>query len=214
MRPWDYHPDLTRDRLILVAQLLALGRGHALDRFDPEIGDDSWTRGVCAFNYGRHQIKRAAGTSGFEWLSVPDPSRRLQFKVGEVILRFYRGAASDPAPHMLLPTELEQFMLPLEEGLPLDGARLRVAVETDAEGAPIQISFVAIRGSEVETIWPIPYEDAPPLVVSLSEDTPEGVDPGPPPVSLADDEEVDGQDQADAESEIGEEGGEKRREGK
>lgn len=41
MRPWDYHPELTEDRLVKVAQLLAVGRGSAVDRFDPTIGDDS-----------------------------------------------------------------------------------------------------------------------------------------------------------------------------
>ena len=66
MLPWDYHPDLTSERLVKVAQLLALGRGDAVDRFDPTIGDDNWTLGVCAYNYGCFQIARAAGTPGFE----------------------------------------------------------------------------------------------------------------------------------------------------
>jgi len=60
MRPWDYHLELMEERLVKVAQLLALGRGSAVDRFDPTIGDDNWTLGVCAYNYGCFQISRAA----------------------------------------------------------------------------------------------------------------------------------------------------------
>jgi hypothetical protein len=194
MRPWDYHSDLEKDRLVKVAQLLAAGRGVALDRFDPGVGDDAWTRGVCAFNYARFQLARAAGQPGFEWLSIPDPSRRFLFRIGEIAFRFFRGFAADPAPNMLQHTliELEQFALSFDEGVSLDQVKFRIAVETDTEGFPVQISFVAIRGSTPETIWPIPYESAPALLVSLDEEKPEGRDLSPPMVDIPDDEEGSG----------------------
>jgi hypothetical protein len=160
---------MSAERLVAVAQLLASGRGRALDRHEPAIGCDAWTLGVEAFNFGRHAINKAAGTSGFEWLTVPDSSRRLQFRMGDVPMRFYRGLATDPNPRMLLeaPIELEQYPLPLGAAALLDGCKFRIAVETDDDGEIVQISFVAIRGVSVETIWPIPYEDAAPLLVGL-----------------------------------------------
>ena len=193
MRPWDYHSDITADRLVSIAQLLASGRGVALDRHDPAIGCDAWTLGVEAFNFGRHGINGAVGRSGFEWLSVPDGSRRLQFRMGDVPMRFYRGLASDPSPRMLAdaPIELEQYALPLGQAALLDGRKFRIAVETDEDGTILQISFVAIRGASVETIWPIPYQDAGGLLVMLNGHLPEGRELPPPSVGLAGDEDED-----------------------
>jgi hypothetical protein len=190
VKPWDYHPDLTVERLIAVAQLLASGRGRALDRHEPSIGCDAWTLGVEAFNFGRHAINRAAGEAGFEWLTVPDSSRRLQFRMGDVPMRFYRGLAADPTPRMLLeaPIELEQYPLPLGAAAALDGSKFRIAVETDEEGTIVQISFVAIRGRAVETIWPIPYEDATPLIVGLGAPLAQGRELPAPAIAFADDE--------------------------
>lgn len=176
MRPWEYHPDLSSERLIKVAQLLASGRGQAVDRHEPSIGCDAWTLGIEAFNFGRFQISRAAGTPGLEWLDVPDASRRLLFRIGSVPLRFYRGFASEPTARTMtdIPIELEQYPLPLEDGASLDGCKFRLAVETNEDGTVMQISFVAVRGGLVETIWPIPYENAKPLIVALDDHKPEG----------------------------------------
>lgn len=189
MRPSDYHPDLTDKRLIRVAQLLARGRGDALDRYDPDVGDDSWTRGVCAFNYGRHQVRRAAGTPGFEWLSVPDPRRRLVFQIGSLMLRFYRGTAESPNSNMLIATELEQYTLPLEADVSLTDIKFRIAVDTDRDGSVIQIVFVAIRGAQPETIWAIPFETAPPLLVDVSIVMPEAIELSPAEVFFEEDDD-------------------------
>lgn len=199
MKPWDYHSDLTKDRLIKVAQLLAAGRGIALDRFDPTIGDNSWTSGVCAYGYGCFQVIQAAGRPGFEWLAVPDPSLRFLFRMGEVALRFFRGTAANPRANVLEQSlvELEQFSLMLEETVSLDQVKFRIAVETDSDGYPLQISFVAIRGDMPETIWPIPYESAPPLIVPIDEEKPEGRELGAPPVGFPSEEEETGTDDKD-----------------
>ena len=41
--PWEIHQDLTRDRLVLIAGLIALGRNEALERYEPDVGDNPWT---------------------------------------------------------------------------------------------------------------------------------------------------------------------------
>ncbi len=189
MRPWDYHPDLSLDRLGAVARLLASGRGRALDRHDPAVGCDAWTLGVEAFNFGRHAINQAAGTPGHEWLTVFDGGRRLQFRVGAVPMRFYRGAAADPNPRMLMdaPIELEQYALPLEAGVSWHGVKFRLAVETDEDGGVVGISFVAIRGQGVETIWPVPFEDdARPALADLGAPLAPGRELPPPMVAPLD----------------------------
>lgn len=190
MRPWDYHQGLTESRLVKVAQLLALGRGSAVDRFDPTIGDDNWTLGVCAYNYGCFQIEKAAGTPGFEWLKVIDSSKHFQFCIGGVPMRFWRGDPTEPTAKIVVATQFEQLLLDLEPGVPTAGMLFRIGVTTDFDGALLGASFVALRNDQPETVWPLPLAEAEPLIVLLSNDRPEGRDLPPPSVGDIGDDEV------------------------
>ena len=191
MRPWDYHQELTGERLVKVGQLLALGRGSAVDRFDPTIGDDNWTLGVCAYNYGCFQISQAAGTPGFEWLGVIDPGKHFQFSVGGVPMRFWRGDPAEPTAKIVIATPREQLLLDLEPGVPTAGVLFRIGVTTDIDGALLGASFVALRNDQPETVWPLPLAAAEPLIVSLGEERPEGRDLPSPPVGDIGDDEID-----------------------
>jgi hypothetical protein len=192
MRPWDYHPELTEERLVKIAQLIERGRNDAVDRYEPDIGDSNWTRGVCAYRYACHQIEQAAETPGFEWLSVIDNGMRFQFRVGSVPMRFWRGDPSDPSAKISAATPVEQLLLDLEPGVPTAGLVLRIGVMTDEDGSMLQAFFAALRSGKAETVWPISLTDADPLVVILDEERPEGRDLPPPYVGdrndVADDE--------------------------
>lgn len=191
MRPWDYHPELTEERLVKVAQLLALGRGSAVDRFDPTIGDDNWTLGVCAYNYGCFRIAQAAGAPEFEWLGVIDPGKHFQFSIGGVPMRFWRGDPAEPTAKIVVATPLEQLMLDLEPGVSTAGMLFRIGVITDFDGALLGASFVALRNDQPETVWPLPLAEAEPLVVLLGDERPEGRDLPPPAVGDIDGDELD-----------------------
>jgi hypothetical protein len=145
--PWEYHADLSEVRLKAIATLISRGRANALDRYDTAIGDDSWTLGVCAFNYGRYEIIQSAQRGEHPWLSIADDSRRFVFRIGAIVVRFYRGDPQEPRPNMLHQVfdELRQLPLPLEDGQSLEGVQFRIAVETDEAGEILDISLVTIR---------------------------------------------------------------------
>ena len=189
MRPWDYHPELTEIRLVKIAQLIALGRGNAVDRFDPSIGDDNWTLGVCAYNYGCFQIVRAAGKPGFEWLGVIDPGKHFQFSIGGVPMRFWRGDPAEPTAKISVATRFEQLRLDLESDVLIAGMLFRIGVTTDSDGALLGASFVALRNDEPETVWLLPLAEAEPLLVVLDGARPEGRELPPPIVGDHRDEE-------------------------
>lgn len=196
MRPWDYHPELTEERLVKVAQLLERGRGDAVDRHDPSIGGDGWTLGVCAYNYGCFRIAEAAGTPGLEWLAVIDGSKHFQFSIGGVPLRFWRGDPADPTTKITEATRFEQLLLDLEPEVPTAGMLFRIGVTTDEDGALLGAAFVALRNDEPETVWPLPLADAQPLIVLLGDDRPEGRELPPPAVGDHRDDEDESGDEA------------------
>ncbi|EIZ77296.1 hypothetical protein WSK_4136 [Novosphingobium sp. Rr 2-17] len=193
MRPWDYNPELTEERLIRVAQLIERGRNDAVDRHEPAIGGDSWTKGVCAYSYAKHQIIQAAGTPGFEWLSVINDGMRFQFGIGKAPMRFWRGDFAEPSQRIATATPMEQFLLELEPGVPTAGVLFRIGLTTDEEGAMLEACFAALRNGAAETIWPISLVDADPLVVVLDDTRPEGRELPPPTIGdRSDDETAEG----------------------
>ena len=111
--PWDYHPDLTEDRLCAVAAMIVDGRHAALERYDEEAGDNGWTHGCRAFQFSRARILRAIDGSESPWLRAIDRSLQLIFKIGEVPVRIYKGLPEEPTGRTLRQSygELQQLGL-------------------------------------------------------------------------------------------------------
>jgi hypothetical protein len=85
--------------------------------------------------------------------------------------------------------EFRQLSLPLEDGLTLEGVEFRIAMETDEAGDILQISFIAIRGSAVESVWPIPFDGISPDDEEVEEPEAEGADLPAPSVDFPDEGE-------------------------
>ena len=184
--PWDIHPDLSQERLVSVGQLLRLARNDALDRFDPNIGDDSWTLGCCAFQYGRHRISEAALSGRFSWLAVQDDSKHFVFRIGAIPVRFYRGAADEPTARTLQQSfpELRQLSLGFPEESVERNFAYRFAIETDTDGMILSISFVALLGDSPVLRWDIPLDAEIRPIHSIGGILAEGVELNAPTVRI------------------------------
>jgi len=182
--PWDYHSDLERDAIIKVAGLIAQGRSDALTRHDEEIGDDGWTLGCRAFQFARFRISQAAGTSGYEFLTILDLSKQFIFKIGEVPVRFYRGDADEPSIRTLRQTfsELKQLSFVFDAKEEGAGLAYRFAIETDFDGSITSIKFTGLRGEKPVFAWDVPYLEAVSLPSAMPES--EGVDLPKPQVRV------------------------------
>ncbi len=159
--PWDFHPALTAERLRLCARLLAHARRDALALAAYEMGDDSWSVGCRAYAFGRHRLKRMAGSRAHAWLRVMDDSHHFVFLIDQVPVRFYRGAADDPTARTLRRQEAEAQQLGLALGTDMaEGLVFRLAVETNANGGVERVVFLALRGEEgfAECAWSIPLD--------------------------------------------------------
>lgn len=158
--PWDYHADLSEERLVAVAQLIADGRQAAVELFDEDAGDNGWTLGCRAFQFGRARILRAADDSVHQWLGVIDRTLQLVFTIGEVPIRIYRGEADEPTDRTRRQSnhELRQLGFSFDERDEGRELAYRFAVETDVDGSVIAIKFVGLRGETAVFNWDVPLD--------------------------------------------------------
>ena len=162
--PWEYHPDLTEERIVTVARMIVDGRHAAVELYDQENGDNGWTLGCRAFQFGRHRILRAVDDATHGWLGVVDRSLQLIFTIGEVPLRIYRGEADEPTDRTMrqsLP-ELRQLGFSFEERDEGRELAYRFAIETDIDGSVIAVKFVGLRGETAILNWDVPLADSRP----------------------------------------------------
>lgn len=160
--PWDYHRDLTEERLTTVALLIVDGRQTAVELFDEEAGDNGWTLGCRAFQFGRARILRAVDGQEYPWLGLIDRSLQLIFTIGEVPIRIYRGEADDPTDRTLRQSnnELRQLGFSFDERDEGRDLAFRFAVETDVDGSVLAVNFVGLRGETAVLNWEVPIDSA------------------------------------------------------
>lgn len=158
--PWEYHSDLTEDRIVAVARMIVDGRQAAVELFDEENGDNGWTLGCRAFQFGRARILRAVDEGAYDWLGVVDRSLQLIFTIGEVPLRIYRGEADEPTDRTMRQSLPELRQLGFSFGDCDEGRELayRLAIETDVDGSVISVKFVGLRGETAILNWDVPLE--------------------------------------------------------
>lgn len=156
--PFDLHPDLSHERLQAVVDIIAAARNGGADSHDPDAGEGAWSLGCRVLERTMHDISVAAEKTA--WLNVVDPSRHFRFAVGQVPLGIYKGDPENPnrrtlkqrLPELLAAQTAFSFHDPTPES-----TALRIAVETNAHGRPVEISLVHLRtdgqDDEVLNVW-------------------------------------------------------------
>lgn len=159
-RPWEFHKDLTAERLSVVGSLIADGRQAAVERFDEEAGDNGWTLGCRAFQFARFRILTASDSGKYPWLTIIDRSMQLVFKIGEVPVRVYKGYADEPTdrtPRQSF-SELQQIAMLFDEDDEGRDLAYRFAVETDFDGSVLAMKFVGLRGDTAALNWNVKFD--------------------------------------------------------
>lgn len=164
--PWEVSPDLTLERLQVVAENLRDVRHDALEIHDEDKGDDAQVHGTIAYRRSCFRIEKLVESGEYPWLSITDGSRRFIFAIGGTLIRMYRGDYRRP-PARSLRSYVEELVhsqleLPFEEQVAtLDGWVWRMAIETDTLGAVIRIVvFQANTSLLIQNAFEIPLRDA------------------------------------------------------
>ncbi len=131
--PWDFHGDLSADRLQLVAKVLTDVRNETVLQHDLAAGDTSWSLGCRVYARTAELLTRAAGTL-FPWMRVINPPLEFIFCIGDVPVRFFHGDADHLATHHLRVAAMEHQQLEFAFGDGRTDLVWRIVVESDAAG--------------------------------------------------------------------------------
>jgi len=184
--PWDYHSDLTEERLSIIAQLIVDGRQTAVERHDEDAGDNGWTLGCSAFQFARARILWAADSGKHPWLSLIDRTLQLTFNIGSVPVRIYKGEAEEPTTRTLRQSlgELRQLSLLSYVDSYTPDLKYRFAVETDIDGSVAAVKFVGLDGETALLNWEVPYDHSLPAVAGIGRPATETVELPAPTVGV------------------------------
>ena len=162
--PWDFNPDLRRDRIIAVAARLLSARNEVLDRREIENGDDAYATGTRAFSWQCEAIRKMSAESQHDWLTLAKSTQEFIFRIGSVPARFYRGEHDRPTSRTLRQTfpELMQARLNFGDDTQTTVEVIwRYAIETFQDGEVQRIMFCgfdAALGIPV-CVWEVPLDE-------------------------------------------------------
>jgi hypothetical protein len=183
--PSDRYPDLTADRLSIVANILARERDDAALDHHPERGETEFSLGVSAWERTKSAI--IAASQKYSWLRIadgdtPGPSP-FTFQIGVYPIRFFHGTAEEMPTRYLFQSEIEQLVIPFRNALP-SGHILRFAVDTNAIHRTTTIELIEVD-KWGENVWRHPVAfSATTDVVPFPTTQKAGVDLGAPTVEV------------------------------
>ena len=170
--PWRMYPDLTKERLSVLATIIRDVRHGCVLLHEPAVGDGPWSLGCRAYERICAAIRKNAINYG--WLRMlPEKSALgFSFAIGSVPFRFYRGNPEEPPFNYQFKSYGEihhlQLCLALDGGFhPIDGV-LRLAVETDGFGEVSAVTLVEMDdGGNPRDSYQIPFDEGDSNVVSI-----------------------------------------------
>src|SRR5688500_7368445 len=102
MKPWEFAPALTSERLIAVADILRRSRDSAARHAKPKLGDTLCSIGLVAYERSCHALELASIQEFKDWLRIKVLDNHFNIRIGDVPARFYRGDPDLPIPSRTL----------------------------------------------------------------------------------------------------------------
>lgn len=184
--PSTLHPDLSDERLTEVSRILEDVRREVAAAHQPDAGDGPWGFGCRAHERSCYALTMESAT--LTWLSASGDFRDFSFRIGEVPMRFFRGAAHKPSSRTLRQTVAELAATKQLSLLPptADEADLfwRLALETDEEGRLLRAVLVRTNAEgKVPYQWEIPLTSSVAVPSEVRPEQDAGRDLGAPQVA-------------------------------
>ncbi len=165
-KPWEIEPELTKDRLCLLAETIKQVRDKTVSMYDPDEGDGPWSLGCRIYERTINKIERKA--EALRWLKIYREKLFFIIIINGVPLRFYKGKVDAPTLRTLRQRKFpelrnEQLMFDFESQREWVW---RIAVDTDIDGSVLRASVAQYdKIGNHRNEWEIPITD-PVTVVS------------------------------------------------
>lgn len=175
--PWLLAPQLKRDYIQQLAQLLVQVRGEVIDRHEPELGDTRLSLGMRAYECCRSRIKFKDTDSEWSWLSVITDDGRFTFAIEGVPVRFSRNDPKKLPDRKIIPSQEGYEQMCMFEHVN-DYAHIRwfLIIDTPYDTPVEHAYFVGYNEfKEIICKWEIPLSDQVPVISEVDKDKPQAV---------------------------------------
>jgi len=186
--PWEYNPDLTRERILEITKLIIQVRGEVIERHDISLGDTPLSLGVRAYECCRKRIIREAESNEYDWLSILTHTERFTFSIGNTPVRFSRNETDELPNKKLIRSEEAQLKMSfMEEESEYASLHWFLIIDTPYD-VPAEMAFFVgySEHNEIVCQWKVPLEEIVPAMTLLKDEQTEGVDIPAPTVKLKD----------------------------
>ncbi len=166
--PWDLNSDLTKERLIIVASIIANKRGEVIDLHNEPLGDTPRSLGMRCYECCRTAIIGAS--NDFSWLGILTPEGRFTFQIGLTPARFSRNDPEDlPNKKLITSFEAQKQMDMFSECYPYAKIVWFIVFDTHFKSAADAVYCVGYtEANEIICQWQIPLEDKVTLISEVN----------------------------------------------
>lgn len=185
--PWELNADLTKDRIITIASLIAKKRGEVIDLHDEELGDTPRSLGMRCYECCRTEIIRAAKEPAVgSWFSILTQEGRFTFCIGLTPVRFSRNDPEDlPNRKLVTSFETQKQMDWINKSNPYAEIRWFIVIDTYYKSPADAVYFVGYtETNEIICQWQIPLEDKVTLISKVDPSLSQPVDIPVAPIKL------------------------------
>lgn len=183
--PWEVNPDLTKDRLVSIANFIAEIRHNVIELHDVELGDTRLSLGMRAYECCRQRIIQISKVGLFPWLSILTPEGRFTFSINNIPVRFTRNDPKYLPDRKLVVSEDAMKQMTLFGDQPHAEVRWFFVFDTDYKSAADAAYFVGYNElGEITCQWEIPVEVGVTLLTDISDTLPPAIQLEKPSISV------------------------------
>jgi len=188
-KPWEINQDLTRERIIELANFIVSVREEVVEMHDEELGDTPLSLGMRSYECCRSRLIALSDSEKYPWLSIITPEGRFTFCIGGTPVRFIRHDPKElPHKKLIASPEAknkfwEQSLFP---GYKSEDSEIRwfFVIDSYYKHAADVVYFVGYdKSGEIRSQWTVPIEEKVPFLATIDDHKPEAVEiPAPQPV--------------------------------
>ncbi|WP_072067910.1 hypothetical protein [Pluralibacter gergoviae] len=176
--PWTFHPQLTEERLSIIAEILLKVQEDTHDLLS-SIDDDNYSRATCTFARQKNRIKRLCLSKKHSWLGLVNPHNDYTITIGGIPIRSFTDDPTNPQrANFFRRNSVDQLFAP-EDTVPTIWRFVVEKPEFEGEGGRVHFAgYNALE--EVLSLWT--YGEERVTVLHSTDDTP----PAPVKIELDD----------------------------